>query len=691
MNASAEPAQATELQRILALSKRPPVDCERQRDASGKRVWSPEAQALIAHETPKYSRGPRLSCGCRSRRVQALPGGRLLVFHEGRPDAPPPLPMEFTADAFLRDNAHDQSVVKAVMNLRGAGEAVLPGLGHPFCLTQFNPVQAWILRELPIACGIFGMVSVGGGKTLAGIIAPLSVQCRTVVLLAKPDQRLHYRAAYLRLREHFRVPSIVFDKTDLSGSYIVPGTPVLHFIPYSFLSSPKNSVYFDSIEPDMIIADESHLLSNRDSSRTMRFLRYMSERNNTILCDWSGSMFKKSIKDAAHLAAHSLGINSPYPIPRNDVETFSQVIDPSPMADRISATAKALWRAFTTGPVTKKHEELFEAGFLGDGGLRNGYRDRVVSTLGVISTRSSSVGCSLTFKERKIAAIPEPVGKAITLARGGTRLDGEELAEASEIALCTRTAGAGYYFYWAYPHSTAEERAEGGLIDKWFVQRKKYFSELRGKLLNGEPNLDSPKLCEDAAKRAWMVPRYDGPLPVWPSQHWPEWLEIRDKVKPDPRAKWIDDYLAKDAAAWAQEHRGIVWCQSPFFGERVAKLAGLPWHGGGSDAEAKILAEDGSRSIVASIKSHGSSRDMLQYKFHIQYVPEIPPSADTWEQLLGRTAREGQPEDEVITYVPLHVSENRDALRKARMYAEFLEATTPNRQLILAADMDFVL
>lgn len=690
MSASAEPVKVSELERILALAKRPVVDCEKQRDASGKRVWSPEAQALIAYETARYSRGPRLSCGCRSRRARPLPGGRLLVFHEGRPHEPPPFPVEMDANAFLRDNAHDPAAVKAVSELR-SGELVLPGLGHPFCLTHFNPVQAWTLRELPIARGIFGMISIGGGKTAIGILAPLAIQCRTVVLLGKPDQRLHYRAAYLRLREHFRVPSIVFDKTDLSGSYIVPGTPVLHFIPYSFLSSPKNSVFFESLEPDMIIADESHLLSNRDSSRTMRFLRYMTERYNTVLCDWSGSMFKKSIKDAAHLASHSLGINSPYPIPRNDVETFSQVIDPSPKADRISPSAKALWRAFNTGPTTKKHEELFEAGFLGDGGVRNGFRDRVIATLGVISTRSSSVDCSIALKEWKPSPMPKQVSEAVTLARKGTRLDGEELAEASDIALCTRTAGAGFYFYWAYPHSTAEDRTEGGLIDKWFASRKKYFSELRGKLLGGEANLDSPKLCEDAAKRAWMTPRYDGPLPVWPSQHWPEWAAIRDKVKPDPRAKWIDDYLARDAAKWALENRGIVWCSSPVFGERVAKLAGLPWHGGGANAEANIMAEDGSRSIIASIKSHGEGRDGLQHKFHVQLVPDPMPSADRWQQLFGRLAREGQTAETVETLVPLHVSENRDALRKAMMYAEFLQATTVDTQLILSADRDFEL
>ncbi len=131
----------------------------------------------------------------------------------------------------------------------------------------------------------------------------------------------------------------------------------------------------------------------------------------------------------------------------------------------------------------------------------------------------------------------------------------------------------------------------------------------------------------------------------------------------------------------------MVWVLSPTFGRVVAKLAGIKYHGGGPTAEAEITAEDGKRSIVASIKSHGTGRDGLQHKFFKQLIAESPSSGDMYEQLLGRLAREGQPEDTIETALYQHVAEFRDALRRAIFLAEFIEATTSNQQLLLAADM----
>lgn len=618
----------TELDRILSLPKRPPLDCERERgvDANGKPVrrWAPAAQALIEVVTAKYSLGSR-ACKCKE-------------------------------------------------------------LGYEFCITELNPVQAWILRELPRAGGIFGMISIGFGKTICGILAPLAMpQIRTWALFIKPDQRFHYRKNYLRVREHFRVPSIVFDETDLQGSYIVPGTPVLHVIPYSRLSNPKSSTMLEQLDPDGVILDESSSVAAKTSARTMRLLRFLNRRNNdgraAVQCNWSGSVIKKSMKDAAHLSAHSLGMGSPYPIPDDDVEAYSAVIDPSPVPDTTSSIAKQLHAAFgeplsDRRPVFGQHATVK---------VREGYRDRIIQTHGVVSTRSSSVNCSITIHERKPPEMPASVKAALADVRNAwLRPDGEELVDILQQTECAREVASGYYAYWAWPKMEPVE-----LIEAWYAARKPYHKELRVKLLRGEPHLDSPKLCANAAERAWRVPRYTGELPVWPADTWPAWVAIRDKVDPDPRTKWIDDWLARDAAAWANEHKGIVWCQSVAFGRKVAEIAGINYHGGGAGAEEKILAEDGTRSIVASIAAHSVGRDGLQLKFNKQLVAETPSSGDGWEQMLGRLAREGQKADEVECWIFLHAPEIKDAFRKALKLSEFIQNTTPNRLLLLSSDIEF--
>jgi hypothetical protein len=673
-----------DLARITSLSKRPPINCERDK----KRRWAPTTQALVEVMTEKFTRGPRLSCGCRKRYITAGNDGILTIAHTPSPGAVPQVPIITTVAAFCADNIHDKAVCLTVSAMRPGQSAELEGLGALYCLTELNAVQSWILRELPITQGIHGLVSVGGGKTVAGILAPLAMppHVKTVVLLAKPDQRIHYRNAYLRLREHFRVPTIMFD--DDNGSYIVPNTPVLHLVPYSRLSNPKTSRILDQKNPDAIIADESHKLANKTSAATIRFLYLMANKSDIIFCDWSGSTIKKSLKDASHLAAHALGLGSPYPILPTDVDQWAAVIDPSNMPDTKSQTAADLYMTFAGIDIYSQKAGLrFLYGERDTHKLREAFRERMVNTPGVVSTTTSSGTSSITIKEWQTPPIPKAVKEALSGVRqNAVRPDGEELVEAIDVVMCAREVGSGWYSYWAYPKGEPAD-----LITEWFSARKIFSKAMRKKITIGEPHMDSPLLCFNAAKRAWQEPKYEGDLPVWQEESWLAWAAIKDKVRPEPRVRWIDEYLARAAAEWATKNTGIVWCQSRAFGLKVAQLAGLPYHAGGPNAEADILAESGARSIIVSIDAHGTGRDGLQSKYYKQLIAEVPSSSDRWEQLLGRLNRPGQQADTIETEVCINTSETKDAMLKAIRFAEYVEATTPNRQLILAADMEFSL
>lgn len=670
----------SELARILSLPKRPPLDTERER---GTRRWNPRAQALVEVVTDMYTRGPRVSCSCQHRHVTATANGGLTIFLET--DGPPSLPIYTDVSEFVRDNYDDADACERVGNLRNGFSIRLEGVGRR-CITQLKPAQAWTLWELPRAQGILGMLSIGSGKTMAGLLAPLALSdCKLAVLFIKADQRHHYRLNYLLTRQHFQVPSIVFEdsKNSMQGSYIVTGAPVVHVMPYTTLSNKKNSAMLESLQPDLIVADECHSISNPDSTRTKRFLSYFKRHNGVRLAAWSGSLVNKSLKDGATLALHALGTQSPYPTNADDIVAWANVIDPSYMPDTTSATARGLYYDLAKTNIQDLKNAFYGAAAAKE--VREAFRERSINTLGVISTKSSGVATSITIHERKAPPIPSTVNVALMGIRGDwIRPDGEEYFEALEQARCAREIGAGYYYRWTYPHMEPVE-----VIDDWFAKRKKFASALRGKLQNAETHLDSRALCEEAAARAFKVPRYRGELPVWPEETWPPWAEIADRVRPVQKAVWLDDFLARDAAAWAKDHTGIIWCLSRAFAIRVAELAGIPYHGGGPNAEANILAEDGTRSIVASIKSHSEGRDGLQYKFNKQLIAEMPASAKTFEQLFGRLAREGQKADVIETWLYRHTSENRDSLRKAIALAEFIEETTPNAQILLSADLTF--
>jgi hypothetical protein len=237
---------------------------------------------MVDTVTAMHSRGRRLSCGCRDRHVVMVGWSELQVFHTPPPKSPPQPPLIVSVADFCRDNAHNRETVKVVQAMRPGDKAFLPGLDNDrFCIEELNAAQAWTLWEGPRVGGVTGFISVGFGKTFQGILMPMAVpKIQKWAIFVKPDQRLHYKDAYLRLREHFHVPSFVMESGTIGtpDGDIVPNRPVLHVIPYSLLSSTKSTQLLESIDPDGAIFDESHLLANRKSSRTMRMLRFLAWR-----------------------------------------------------------------------------------------------------------------------------------------------------------------------------------------------------------------------------------------------------------------------------------------------------------------------------------------------------------------------------------------------------------------------------
>lgn len=534
-------------------------------------------------------------------------------------------------------------------------------LGRHRCIDRLLPAQAWALYEAGLAGGLLAPIGVGHGKTLLDILVALVVpDCRVAALLIPPGLVAQFAAEYLAAREHFQVPSLVLPGG--AGGHIAPGRPALHVVPYSRFSREEMTDYLERLRPDLIIADEAHALKNAGSVRTGRFLRYFAAHPETRLCAWSGSLTSRSIQDFAHLSAFALGDGSPLPLDPDEVKAWASAVDPSDWP----APPGALRRLAA-----------------GAEDVRDAVARRIVETRGVVATRGSVTGASIVLRERRPPAMPEELSGLIRdLHASWTRPDGEELVLALDVARCARELACGFYYRWRFPGDPPR-----AIVEEWRAARKAWHCELREKLKSPEPHLDSPLLCAKAAIR--HAAGYVGDLPTWESRAWARWRDVRDTVRHETEAVWVSDYLVRDAAAWASRARGIVWYDMDAFGRAVAESAGLPLHSGGADAEARIRAERGDRSIIASIRSHGTGRDGLQYLFAEQLVANPPSSGDAWEQLLGRLHRQGQRADEVVTHVYRHTADLRDALDRALELAKFIEGITTSQQKLLAADVEF--
>jgi hypothetical protein len=269
--------------------------------------------------------------------------------------------------------------------------------------------------------------------------------------------------------------------------------------------------------------------------------------------------------------------------------------------------------------------------------------------------------------------------------------------DALEVARVVSEVASGFFYRWKFPNvprgDDGKPTAEAvRAILLWFERRKFWRCELRAKIKESEEYLDSEKLCTDAAVR--FCTHYQGELPVWRAETFLPWVEVKDRalgidMTHETEAIWVDDYLARDAAAWATDVRGVVWVKHVTFGRRVAELGGIPFHGGGLGAETRILAEKGDRSIVASIDSHGRGRDGLQYLYNEQLLTMPPGNGKMSEQVLARLHRVGQPKSCVNTAVYRHVPELAALIEQAMGRAEFATVTWGAEQKLLTANCAF--
>lgn len=322
------------------------------------------------------------------------------------------------------------------------------------------------------------------------------------------------------------------------------------------------------------------------------------------------------------------------------------------------------------------------------------FHRRFVETHGIVATQTSAVDAELEIDERRVhySQIPPVVSNALdTLREEWLRPDGEKLIDALSVARCARELACGFYYQWWYPRGESIR-----LILEWLEIRKMFRSELRWVLAKRVAFMDSPYLCELAAMRftgELVIPpcphdvdpkEWKRRHPVWDSMYWPAWRRIRNEVQPKTRPQRLSNYLAVDAAKWATENKGIVWYDCGEYGRMIAEESGLDRHGGGPDAARRIATIKGDRSIICSIKSHGTGRDGLQKHYRDQLVAQPPSSPTGWEQLLGRLHRIGQKAPSVRALFYRHTDELAYHVDSALACALYVETTIGASQKLRA-------
>jgi len=510
--------------------------------------------------------------------------------------------------------------------------------------------QSQALHDAALARGGLYPIGVGWGKTLISQLVGVALKAkRPVVLLPAPCEAQFWRD-YQNYGKHFTVH------------------PNLQVLTYSKLQVASGRDALKTIAPDLIIADEAHNLRNLRSARCQRVHRYLKTQheagNPVMFVCLSGTLTSKGLRDYAHLAKWALRSNAPVPSDPHEVILWSMVLDAGtqPKPEELSHMAPLVRHYMPGLAVTQE-------------ACRAVYAERLTSTLGVVATKdSSAIGCSLILTERKVA-IPPVIAAALDHVTSTWSLPSgeQEFSDAMTLAGANKQIAQGFYYKWDWEDGKPDDSDK-----EWIEMRKRWARAVRAQLARETDGLDSELLVTNAVR--WSINHdklHPGLLPLVVVA-WKMW-EPFSKIKPPPTvAVWLDDFLIQDALAWAAEQKEpcIIWYGDTAVGAALAK-AGLPVFGQGTEMPLKAI------TCAASYNVHGTGKNLQPWRNQILLDP--PSSGQSWEQILGRTHRQGQTADTVDFHFYRHTREFTRAIESAKQSATYIESTTNTPQRLIYA------
>jgi hypothetical protein len=401
---------------------------------------------------------------------------------------------------------------------------------------------------------------------------------------------------------------------------------------------------------DGVVVSNCHSIRSPNTARTKRVLRYFRQFPTTRFVALSGTLTAKSLRDYAHLCELALRGGSPLPTEEADLLAWANCID----AD--STPQDRDWSLFAQFCDLRHIDD--EVRRRDD--ARERFRERFVTTPGVVATTEASVQCSLNFIERSLHTPPVVQDALRELHRTGCRPDGEVMEEALAVWRLGMQMSQGFYLRWVWPN---------GVVDfEWLEARAEWHRQVRYVLQQNITGLDSPFLVWQGVARGTIT----DPAVI---RAWAAWDAVRHRPPPPTETVWLDDFLVRDAVAWLREHpKGLLW-HNDLAVEAALRAAGIPTYGRG-----EVPPLDGSVGGMAlSVRVHGTGLN-LQHPHHENLLLSFSSSGKTMEQLIGRTHRQGQPADEVNLFYYRHTTDAQAAVLDARRNATYIEDTQGSPQ-----------
>ena len=523
---------------------------------------------------------------------------------------------------------------------------------------SLRPFQAIALHDLCAYGGLVGMGRVGVGKTLISFLAPYVCESLRPLLVIPANLREKTRKDVFNYKSHWEISSMMAMES------------------YEKLARSNFAYYLEVTKPDLLVFDEAHHLKNTKAAVTRRVKRYLEacaldrKKAETDLSHvrqypdpkivlLSGTFTNRSLKEYWHLLKWVLPREFvPLPLELSELDMWCCAIDEK-VKEGNRIKPGALSKLFNDD-----ERALAAAGNV-IAAARRAYGRRLVQTPGVVSTTETFSGSRLTVDAIQLKP-PKDIHTAFKVLRGMWELpDGQPLSDGTMVAKAAKELALGFFYVWdPWPP------------EDWMKARREWFQFVRRTLAHNKRGLDT----EEQVKLAVL----DG---LYPHEKLAAWVAIKDTFIPNVKPIWIDDFAVDAAAEWAKKNTGIVWVFHTAFGKRLAQKTGLPYYGeGGFSADGKFIEEHpAGKSLIASITANKEGKNLQAWNKNL--VTHSPSSGGWWEQMMGRTHRDGQQAELVTFELFASCIEHYQSFHKALGDAMFVQDSTPMVQKLLYADV----
>lgn len=586
---------------------------------------------------------------------------------------------------------------------------------------RLKPVQAWALFELATVGGLFAPITVGGGKTLISLLAPVVMKAQRPLLIVPAGLVEKTKRDKEILAQHWHLPLFIrIMSYEWLGRVQAGGDP----------ETGKPGA-IDEWDPDLVFLDECHRAKNNRGAavarRITRFFRDRHSKRRVVVAGHfqhnqlravhaaaaSGTVTKRSILDYAHILTWCLPAELlPIPTHYNDLQLWSEALDEKkgdfapldPGALEILCADKEERELWATDRTTA---------------ARKTFRKRLVETPGVVATYETQIDASIVVRGLGCDVDPTVDAAFEHLRTTWETPDGWTISDAITMARHARELAVGFYYVW-------EPRPP---ID-WYMARKTWHQLVR-QVLKHSRKYDSEKQVRQhfGLLIASVIPEYlheslkqvlatqksrvatqvqidqvttlilsalEAPLKKLDKDDYDacvalvNWKAIEYTFEANTVPVWIDSQPCQFIADWARKNAGIIWVEHRCVGERLRDEFGLAYYGRkGLDANKKFIDDHDRRaSLVASRPANSEGRNLQGWCKNL--ITSLLPNGAKNEQLIGRTHRPGQMADEVEVEFLVSCSEHLDSLNQAMRDARYIEHSTgsPQKLLLAAIDVD---